>query len=1018
MKENIFLFILISFLISNRLPSHIGVEQDEPIKNNSLYKIGDNPIPTNPMNDRAKGYILDGKIKSAIANYGNFIDWRYTPAGLWGNYAYLPHIGFIAGVPGNSNSVNFIWSNRSIIENEVTKEYWASSELYNEWFIEEYNYKGIAYNIENDTGDACKLSENFENEIFITFEDCIYFIDHDQNQILLYLNTEFNDPNLSISRVGLIYPWAYRPSLIERMSEFDLYDYGPDQEEWTEDDDYKYYGYSTSESWFSEGLYTNTDWQPTTKSRENSHNIDVSAGDIFGNTQFTDINDTYPLLAHSKYTDTWPKSYNSVTGQYEPFWPGWWSEEYYGNRVEEWAENGITNCNQTRKDPDCWKEVPGRFVSDTDIYMEFDDRWAHRGNLVEDNQYIQTGYPLGLKVRAEAHSYGVAYAEDIMFITVKLRNESGGWYDDNGEYHQGLVLPDGTRINGGSGFDYKDMYLGFYFDSIVVWADYLLNYGVWSNTDDYMEYYWDKIYHEGDSLLISLAMTYDYDGSSNGATDIGLVAAQLLDTPLATKEVDLNMDGITDIFPGEPLKMTDWHWFDWYNRPGVVDRESGTNCCAGYAGRPQARNKEEIHYKLMAGDTTNLSDDEKQWFFHTANPDLDSDLDLNPHFDSLDGLQSEPVFQQGQEGFDCIFIMSSGPFDIKVGEEVPFSFCIIFGENKEDLIANAEFAQLMYNSRYQGFTAPETPNVTASFGHNQITLKWNPNAIYSKDVLTGYSDFEGYKIYKSLDGGQNWGGPQDKIYDDNGIFVGWHPYAQFDLTAKEDSMHCLRGFENESTCYNNEFRDQEFSGPDPYAPWFSLGTNSGLPNEDENGYFTFIDTNVVDGIEYTYSVTSYDIGISPEIITFTEEGNQFTSDTTFYANPDGWARPNGYQSIESAKGTTIHDQNFIKIIAGYEPQSSLNNINVVPNPYIAHSDFNETQYMRKLRFTNLPEKCTITIFTINGEKVNSINHESVIDGNAWWNLRTINNQEVAPGLYIFTVESGKEKFVGKFAVIR
>ena len=74
--------------------------------------------------------------------------------------------------------------------------------------------------------------------------------------------------------------------------------------------------------------------------------------------------------------------------------------------------------------------------------------------------------------------------------------------------------------------------------------------------------------------------------------------------------------------------------------------------------------------------------------------------------------------------------------------------------------------------------------------------------------------------------------------------------------------------------------------------------------------------------------------------------------------------------------------------------------------------------MRKLRFTNLPKKCTITIFTINGEKVTSIKHESEVDGNAWWNLRTINNQEVAPGLYIFTVESEKEKFVGKFAIIR
>ena len=41
-----------------------------------------------------------------------------------------------------------------------------------------------------------------------------------------------------------------------------------------------------------------------------------------------------------------------------------------------------------------------------------------------DNEYEQTGYPLGLTVMSMAHSYGVSYAEDIMFVTVKVRNES------------------------------------------------------------------------------------------------------------------------------------------------------------------------------------------------------------------------------------------------------------------------------------------------------------------------------------------------------------------------------------------------------------------------------------------------------------------------------------------------------------------------------------------------------------------------------------------------------------------
>ena len=112
----------------------------------------------------------------------------------------------------------------------------------------------------------------------------------------------------------------------------------------------------------------------------------------------------------------------------------------------------------------------------------------------------------------------------------------------------------------------------------------------------------------------------------------------------------MDMDGFIDIHPKEKLKMTDWHWFDWLNRPGVVTRENPFSCFAGRDGCPQPANKEAIMYKIMSGDTTNLSEDEKQWFFHTANPQDDLDLELNPHFDSLDGLHEETVVTQDPYG--------------------------------------------------------------------------------------------------------------------------------------------------------------------------------------------------------------------------------------------------------------------------------------------------------------------------------------------------------------------------------
>ena len=75
----------------------------------ALGRIGDFTYPSNPMNDRAIGYLLKGKAKSAVTNYGEFIEWDVHPAGLWGDYTYLPDVCFIAGVPGQSYSYKYEW---------------------------------------------------------------------------------------------------------------------------------------------------------------------------------------------------------------------------------------------------------------------------------------------------------------------------------------------------------------------------------------------------------------------------------------------------------------------------------------------------------------------------------------------------------------------------------------------------------------------------------------------------------------------------------------------------------------------------------------------------------------------------------------------------------------------------------------------------------------------------------------------------------------------------------------------
>ena len=185
--------------------------------------------------------------------------------------------------------------------------------------------------------------------------------------------------------------------------------------------------------------------------------------------------------------------------------------------------------------------------------------------------------------------------------------------------------------------------------------------------------------------------------------------------------------------------------------------------------------------------------------------------------------------------------------------------------------------------------------------------------------------------------------------------------------------------------------------------------------------YIFEDTDVVDGLEYTYSIVAYDMGVEPPTnVTYEPIGNgQFIEvlDTN-YSNPDQWASPEGYANIENSKGTTVLDRNFVQVYPGVQPQDNLDNVSVVPNPYISRSGYKENEFIRQIRFTNLPGQCTISIFTVTGEFVHEFDHESSTSGNAWWDMRTVNNQEVAPGLYIYHVKSSNDEKIGKFAVIR
>ena len=75
------LIIIISLLFGNNAGRPPHISSQDPFRMTQFSRIGDSPFPTNPMSDRARGYLLQGKAQTAILNYGNYIDIEVNPNG-------------------------------------------------------------------------------------------------------------------------------------------------------------------------------------------------------------------------------------------------------------------------------------------------------------------------------------------------------------------------------------------------------------------------------------------------------------------------------------------------------------------------------------------------------------------------------------------------------------------------------------------------------------------------------------------------------------------------------------------------------------------------------------------------------------------------------------------------------------------------------------------------------------------------------------------------------------------------
>jgi len=212
-------------------------------------------------------------------------------------------------------------------------------------------------------------------------------------------------------------------------------------------------------------------------------------------------------------------------------------------------------------------------------------------------------------------------------------------------------------------------------------------------------------------------------------------------------------------------------------------------------------------------------------------------------------------------------------------------------------------------------------------------------------------------------------------------------------------------------------------------------------------------------IPVKFSLTEFSTGIEKRVQTvFNEKGTKDSSVSRgdeivfFLPNASGlqtdtlsWSvtinKANGADSLVPGKGDVFYlytkkpfnkNDNFIikttsSKVAINMGASVLDKIIVVPNPYVAANDLEPANRLssqnrgeRRIYFDNLPQKCTLRIFTLSGEHVRTIEHSAGPDNaREFWNLLNKDGFGVAYGIYIAHIDApGIGEKIIKFALIK
>ena len=503
----------------------------------------------------------------------------------------------------------------------------------------------------------------------------------------------------------------------------------------------------------------------------------------------------------------------------------------------------------------------------------------------------------------------------------------------------------------------------------------------------------------------------------------------------------------------------------------------------------------------------------------------------NLHYDDPNTIASA--------GMDLVSSMGSGPYTMAPGDTLHFITAFVAASDQAGMDLITSNAWQLYHANFASPKPPTAPTVTVVSGDGRATIAWDNAAEASRDPITHVANFQGYRLYRSIDFGLHWDqidrninpaagsdpvpmatfdkstGIQNSYVDSSLIngYTYWYSVTSYALTSDKTVLESNIGHSSEEKNIGVATPESRAIGRSPAG--VSAVTHSGsanvtlsvsqldLPNAGGKSYGvgfvptfsiakgsfqTIINLSTVEGVKTdpgTYSIkflspTTYAITNLTMGKVIRASGN-YTSGTPIIMGGSGLrllltdtassadAKPQTGDSIlvypgimarsggtmvlslrqfwygtryatddgvvfsitrnnDSASSLIAYADSFAFSTYGAQVRSDiatpeLNDVKVVPNPYLVGSEY-EREYgilrrepIRQLKFNHLPAHCTITVFTMAGDKLKVIYHDGTT-GTETWDLRTDGNREIAAGMYMYLVKTDTAEKLGRFAVIK